>query len=120
MYPGGILNVPLTPGEAYGYKWRSRFTNKIFPRLQAFNPDFILISAGFDAHERDHLHSRRDTQITEFDYKWVTENLVKIANQCCQGRIVSVLEGGYNTNAGPISPLAQSIQFHVRALLSST
>ena len=84
-----------------------------------FKPDFIFVSAGFDAHERDHLHSSKDTQITEFDYQWVTENLVRIANQCCSGRIVSVLEGGYNTNAGPLSPLGQSIQYHVRALLTT-
>jgi acetoin utilization deacetylase AcuC-like enzyme len=83
----------------------------------AFEPDFILVSAGFDAHERDHLHSRGETQINEFDYQWLTENLQKIANKCAQGRLVSVLEGGYNTNIGPISPLAQSVQYHVRAML---
>jgi len=47
--------------------------------------------------------------ITEFDYYWLTEQLVRIANRYSQGRILSVLEGGYNTNAGPISPLAQSV-----------
>lgn len=67
------------------------------------------MSAGFDAHECDHLHESNSTSITEFDYKWLTENLVKIANECCEGRLVSVLEGGYNTRAGPVSPLAQSI-----------
>jgi len=79
----------------------------------------MFISAGFDAHERDHLHSEKDTQITEFDYQWVTENLVRIANQCCKGRIISVMEGGYNSNAGPVSPLGQSVQYHVNALLTT-
>lgn len=91
----------------------------IFPRLLEFRPDFILVSAGFDAHECDHLHDRNTTAITEFDYKWLTENLVRISNECCSGRLVSVLEGGYNTITGPISPLAQSIQMHVRALLKT-
>jgi len=71
-----------------------------------FKPDFILISAGFDAHCKDHIHHPGDTGVTEFEYQWVTENLQKIANQFCEGRMVSVLEGGYNTNLGPISPFA--------------
>ncbi|CDW86211.1 histone deacetylase [Stylonychia lemnae] len=122
IYPGGVLNVPMTPRRAYGYKWMSRFQKVVFPRLLEFNPDFILISAGFDAHERDHLnHSdKASTSINEFQYQWVTENLQKIANKCCEGRMVSVLEGGYNTNAGPISPLAQSVKYHVRALLRTS
>ena len=57
--------------------------------------------------------------ITEFDYQWITEELAKLANRFCSGRLVSVLEGGYNTNLGPISPLAQSVAFHVRALLNT-
>lgn len=58
-----------------------------------------------------------DTTINEFDYKWVTQQLVKVANQCCDGRLVSILEGGYSTKSGPISPLAQSVSAHVQALL---
>ena len=88
---------------------RRAFTKIVLPRLAAFRPDFILVSAGFDAHERDHLHRQGETLITEFDYYWLTEQLVRIANRYSQGRILSVLEGGYNTNAGPISPLAQSV-----------
>lgn len=98
---------------------RDAFETQVFPRLIAFQPDFILISAGFDAHERDHLHRAQETMITEFDYYWITQELTKIANRFCNGRIVSVLEGGYNTNTGPISPLAQSVAFHVRALLNT-
>lgn len=71
-----------------------------------FNPDFILISAGFDAHQFDHLHHSSDTTINEFDYQWVTQQLIKVANSCCNGKIVSILEGGYSTKSGPISPLA--------------
>lgn len=84
-----------------------------------FNPDFILISAGFDAHQFDHLHNSSDTTINEFDYEWVTQQLIKVANTCCDGKIVSILEGGYSTKSGPISPLAQSVGHHVRALLKA-
>ncbi len=83
----------------------------------AFEPDFILVSAGFDAHYLDHLHRQGETQVTEFDFQWLTENLQAIANRYCAGRLISVLEGGYNTNLGSLSPLAQSVTFHVRALL---
>lgn len=82
-----------------------------------FAPDIILISAGFDAHEKDQIHSPSDTRITEFEYEWFTRQLTKVANRFCKGRIVSVLEGGYSTKSGPISPLAQSVLHHVRALL---
>ena len=53
VYPGGILNVPIQPGEATSERWRKEFTDKVFPRLIEFEPDFILISAGFDAHQND-------------------------------------------------------------------
>lgn len=79
----------------------------------------IFISAGFDAHENDLIHSDTDIKVTEFEFQWVTEQLSKVANQCCEGRIVSVLEGGYSTKSGPISPLAQSVAYHVRALVRS-
>jgi acetoin utilization deacetylase AcuC-like enzyme len=98
---------------------RSAFETRVLPRLLAFQPDFILVSAGFDAHERDHLHKPRETMITEFDYYWLTAELTKVANRCCKGRLVSVLEGGYNTNLGPLSPLAMSVASHVRALLNT-
>jgi len=62
-----------------------------------FEPDMILVSAGFDAHEKDHIHRSSDTEVTEFEYKWLTEQLILVANRFCQGRIVSILEGGYST-----------------------
>lgn len=84
-----------------------------------FRPDVIFVSAGFDAHEKDHIHLPRDTKITEFEYQWATEQLVQVANEYCEGRIISVLEGGYSTKSGPISPLAQSVTHHVRALVQA-
>lgn len=75
IYPGGVLNVPLPPSIASGMKWRHSFQSYVFPRLMAFKPDFILISAGFDAHESDHLHNSADTSINEFDFYWVTQEL---------------------------------------------
>ena len=115
VYPGGILNVPIKPGDASAANWRKSFT-EVFDRLVTFKPDFIFCSAGFDAHEYDQIHGSEDTGINEFDYEWLTENLQRIANQYCQGRLVSVLEGGYNIKLGPMSPLMQSISAHVRTL----
>ncbi len=91
----------------------------MIPQLVKFKPDFIFISAGFDAHEKDHLHNSNDTRITEFEYKWITEQINKVANKYGKGRVISVLEGGYSTRSGPISPLAQSVAHHVRALVKS-
>ena len=72
-YPGGILNVPVKPGEASSAQWRQHFTETVFKRLAEFKPDFIFCSAGFDAHEKDHIHSSEDTGVNEFDYEWLTE-----------------------------------------------
>ena len=71
IYPGGILNVPLAPGKSSSVEWRAAFSNLIFPRLAEFKPDFIFVSAGFDAHEGDTIHCM-DSKVTEFDYHWVT------------------------------------------------
>jgi acetoin utilization deacetylase AcuC-like enzyme len=99
--------VPMIPVlEGSSACLRKAYLKRVLPRLIEFQPDFILVSAGFDAHEKDHLHRPRETMITEFDYQWVTEELVKVANRFAGGRMVSVLEGGYNTNLGPLSPLA--------------
>jgi len=61
------------PGTATCKRWRKAFAERVIPNLIAFEPDFIFISAGFDAHEKDHIHLNTDTTVTEFDYKWVTE-----------------------------------------------
>lgn len=73
-----------------------------------------MISAGFDAHERDFLGTVSNIALNEFDYAWITRQLIKISNKCCEGRIVSMLEGGYNTNGdGLYSPLGNSIFNHI-------
>lgn len=79
------------------------------PKLRAFNPELILISAGFDAHRDDDLGQ---LGMLEADYVWLTQQLMSVADQCCGGRIVSSLEGGYNLRA-----LANSVAAHVQTLL---
>lgn len=98
--------------------FRRAFSRLVLPQLAAFAPDLVMISAGFDGHVRDRLASG-EWDISEDDYYWVTEQLVAIANTYSSGRIVSVLEGGYNTKGGWLSPLAQCVGAHVRALSSS-
>jgi len=105
---GNILNVPLASGET-GSQFREKFRQKILPAIRQFNPELILLSAGFDAHKDDPLAS---IQLTESDYAWLTEKIMDIADVCCEGRIVSVLEGGYNLYA-----LADSVSAHVKVLM---
>ena len=104
---------------AYRIQWRKYFREEIFPRLMAFSPDFIFISAGFDAHRKDTINQGYISLI-EDDFEWVTHNLVKIANSCCDGRIVSVLEGGYQLGGEYYSAFAQSAKAHVRSLALSS
>ena len=95
---------------------RDTYRHKIFPYLREFDPDLIFISAGFDAHRRDSMNFGYVGMVEE-DYEWVTEQLVKIANTCCNGRVISVLEGGYKIHGGIVSPFARSVASHVRALV---
>mmetsp|Transcript_44245 Transcript_44245/g.53142 ORF Transcript_44245/g.53142 Transcript_44245/m.53142 type:complete len:506 (+) Transcript_44245:849-2366(+) len=95
---------------------RDSYRKTILPHLHAFNPDLIFISAGFDAHKRDSMNFGY-VGMLEDDYEWVTEQLVKVANTCCNGRIVSVLEGGYKVHGGIVSPFARSVASHLRALV---
>ena len=83
----------------------------VFPALTKFAPDFLLVSAGFDAHADDPLAGLR---LQEEDYAWVTEELVAIARHACAGRLVSTLEGGYDLQA-----LAASSAAHVGALMTA-
>jgi acetoin utilization deacetylase AcuC-like enzyme len=106
--PGNLCNVPLPDGTG-SEVFREHFRDEIMAEVQAFNPQLILISAGFDAHARDPLAGM---ELTEGDFAWATAELVAAADDCCQGRIVSVLEGGYDLEA-----LAASTAAHVRALL---
>ena len=88
---------------------REAMNTIILPALDLFAPDLIIISAGFDAHVRDPLGS---LQLTEEDFSWVTLKLMEAADQFCSGRIVSVLEGGYD-----LQGLAGSVGVHVHALM---
>jgi len=105
---GNIFNAPLRAGDG-GVEFRAAMERVILPALSTFNPDLIIISAGFDAHERDPLGS---LQLTEEDFSWITLKLLEVADQFCAGRVVSVLEGGYD-----LQGLAGSVGVHVHALL---
>merc|ERR1712238_49510 len=94
---------------------RDTYRKQILPTLREFDPDIIFISAGFDAHKKDSMNFGY-VGMVEDDYEWVTEQLVRVANTCCKGRIVSVLEGGYKIHGGIVSPFARSVASHVRAL----
>jgi acetoin utilization deacetylase AcuC-like enzyme len=81
----------------------------------AFKPDLILVSAGFDAHAKDAINGGF-CGVLETDYVWLTRALVGVANQVCQGRLVSVLEGGYRIEGRNVSAFARSVHDHVLAL----
>ena len=100
-------HVPMKAGsgsrefrEAVEYLW--------LPQLREFQPQMIFISAGFDAHREDDMGS---LGLVEADYEWVTRQLMMVAAECCEGRIVSALEGGYD-----LSSLARSVAAHVKVL----
>ena len=105
-----ICNLPLSPG-AGSAEFREGYQKRVLPALRTFAPELLIISAGFDAHARDPLAQLR---LTEDDYAWVTRELLAIAEDCCSGRVVSSLEGGYDLTA-----LANSVAAHVRALMGS-
>jgi acetoin utilization deacetylase AcuC-like enzyme len=106
---GNIVNVPLPP-LAGSRQFRMAMSQKILPALDAFRPEMVLISAGFDAHRHDPL---AQLLLEEADYTWATERLVDIARRHAGGRVVATLEGGYDLPA-----LAASAAAHVRALMS--
>jgi acetoin utilization deacetylase AcuC-like enzyme/ankyrin repeat protein len=116
-----IINIGLslpTPDDIPGMQRvevRDSYRKNILPQLVEFHPDIIFISAGFDAHKKDTMNFGYVGMVEE-DYEWVTEQLVKVANTCCNGRIVSVLEGGYKIHGGIVSPFARSVASHLRAL----
>ncbi|MFQ5534922.1 MAG: histone deacetylase family protein [Sphingomonadales bacterium] len=105
---GNIHNVPLPPG-AGSREFRAAFEARILPALDAFGPQFILVSAGFDAHANDPL---AQLNLTEDDFGWATRQLVERAALHCQERLVSTLEGGYN-----LAALRASAKAHLRALI---
>mmetsp|Transcript_9501 Transcript_9501/g.21229 ORF Transcript_9501/g.21229 Transcript_9501/m.21229 type:complete len:1072 (+) Transcript_9501:138-3353(+) len=117
-----IINVGLDlprPSDVPGMQrveFRDSYRKNILPHLMDFDPDLIFISAGFDAHKKDTMNFGY-VGMVEDDYEWVTEQLVKVANTCCNGRVISVLEGGYKIHGGIVSPFARSVAHHVRALV---
>jgi acetoin utilization deacetylase AcuC-like enzyme len=107
---GNIFNAPLHAGDG-GKRFREAFEQRILPALHDFGPDLLLISAGFDAHRDDPL---ANIELSEEDFVWVTEALLEQARRHAGGRVVSVLEGGYNLQA-----LASSAAAHIRTLMAA-
>jgi acetoin utilization deacetylase AcuC-like enzyme len=105
-----IVNAPLAPEDGSA-KFRAAFENVILPQLQKFSPELIIVSAGFDAHYRDPLAS---LNLRADDFGWVTRKLMDVADVSAEGRIVSVLEGGYD-----LQGLKESVAAHVTALLGA-
>jgi acetoin utilization deacetylase AcuC-like enzyme len=119
LYPGSgavsecgefntVVNAPLRAGDG-GDAFREAFETVILPRLRDFKPEILIISAGFDAHTRDPL---ANLNLVEADYTWVTKKLMEIADTSAQGRIISLLEGGYD-----LQGLSRSVAAHVTALM---
>jgi acetoin utilization deacetylase AcuC-like enzyme len=105
---GNIVNAPLPPGSG-SREFRSACEQIVLPAVRTFQPQLLMISAGFDAHTLDPL---ADINLHAADYAWITRELVEIAERYAAGRIVSSLEGGYSLTA-----LRQSTAAHVAALL---
>ncbi|MBK1657682.1 histone deacetylase family protein [Paracraurococcus ruber] len=105
---GNVFNATLPPG-ADGAAFRAAWADILLPAVQAFAPDLVVISAGFDAHARDPLAQLR---VREPDFAWLTAELCAIAEKHCRGKVVSLLEGGYDLDA-----LAHSTAAHVRVLM---
>ena len=106
---GNIVNGTLSPG-AGSLEFRELWTHRLLPRLHAFKPQLVLVSAGFDAHRQDPL---ADLRLGQEDYAWITDQLQALARRHAGGRIVSTLEGGYDLGA-----LAASVSAHVGALMA--
>jgi acetoin utilization deacetylase AcuC-like enzyme len=107
---GNIHNFPLPPG-AGSAAFRQAFGDGLLPALTAFEPEFLVVSAGFDAHRADPL---AQLQLATDDYAWASERLLELADRHCAGRLVSTLEGGYDLHA-----LAAATAAHVAALMSA-
>jgi acetoin utilization deacetylase AcuC-like enzyme len=121
LYPGtgfaqetgiadNVVNVPLRPGSG-GTAFRAAWSERILPALEGFAPELVLVSAGFDAHAADPL---AQLEVETEDFIWLTEQLLAIAARHAGGRLVSVLEGGYDLDA-----LAESAATHVQALMQA-
>src|SRR5690606_3950393 len=105
---GNIVNAPLSAGDG-GEAFREAFRSRILPALDAFRPDLIIVSAGFDAHHRDPL---AELNLVENDFDWATGELMERAGRFASNRLVSLLEGGYD-----LEGLAFSVAAHVSRLM---
>ena len=104
---GNIVNAPLRPMSG-GRDMRAAYEGTILPALRAFAPQLLMISAGFDAHVNDPL---ANLNWLDSDFAWVTRELCRVAAECCEGRVVSTLEGGYDLDG-----LADSLRAHLHEL----
>ena len=107
---GNIINAPLPPHTDSGH-FRAAYEDRLFPAVESFDPDLLIISAGFDGHRRDPL---AQMNLEDDDYAWVTGHLCEIASRCCDGRVISLLEGGYDLDA-----LTSASRAHVKALMNA-
>jgi acetoin utilization deacetylase AcuC-like enzyme len=107
---GNIVNVGLAAGTGTE-AMRAGYEERILPAVEAFRPDFLLISAGFDADYRDPLAG---LNWRPEDFSWLTRRLLEVAHQVCDGRVVSMLEGGYDRQG-----LATGVAAHVEMLMSA-
>ena len=107
---GNIFNAPLAAGDG-SLEFRQAFNTIILPALESFHPDLIMISAGFDAHRNDLL---ANLNLVEEDFMWATQRLAQSADLHCDGKLVSMLEGGYDLRA-----LSDSVTVHVAALIEA-
>lgn len=105
-----MANVGL-PARSGSDKFRAAVTSQWLPALAAFRPELIYVSAGFDGHREDDMGN---LGLVEADYEWVTKQIMAVAAQHCQGRVISCLEGGYVLN-----PLARSVTAHVKVLIGA-
>ncbi len=105
---GNIVNAPLRAGDGSDH-FREAMLSRVLPAADAFEPDFVIVSAGFDAHSRDPLAS---LNLTEEDFVWITLQLMELAYKHADGRLISVLEGGYDLRS-----LASSVGCHIQALI---
>jgi acetoin utilization deacetylase AcuC-like enzyme len=106
-HASNLVNVPV-PADTKGPEVRQLINEHWLPRLEAYRPEMIFISAGFDAHRYDELGQMG---LEEADFAWMTNRIKEVAQRHCKGRIVSCLEGGYNLDA-----LGLSVEAHIRVL----
>src|SRR6056297_3954655 len=106
---GTVMNLPIPPGTGSD-EFRRLYEERVFPQIEDFAPDLILVSAGFDAHRDDPL---ADLRLKTGEFAWITERLCDLADSLCGGRLVSCLEGGYDLDA-----LSESAAAHVDVLIA--